>query len=112
MDFQPMRAWNDPLPGRTPKPDLRRRRIYVAGPYSLGDPVVNTRRAISIGSALLGRGFVPFVPHLSLFWHLCEPQDYETWLAYDFEWLKACDGLLRLDGESAGADREVALALK
>jgi hypothetical protein len=28
----------------------------------------------------------------------------------DFEWLKCCDAVLRLPGESTGADREVALA--
>ena len=93
------------------QPFVIRKRIYVAGPYSTGDPVVNTRRAINAGSILLARGFAPFVPHLSMFWHLCEPQSYETWLAYDFEWVKACDGLLRLVGVSSGADREVELAL-
>jgi uncharacterized protein DUF4406 len=93
------------------QPQFRRpKRIYIAGPYTQGDPVVNTRRAISAGTALLQRGFVPFVPHLTMFWHLVEPQEYETWLTYDFEWVKACDGLLRLDGPSSGADREVALA--
>jgi hypothetical protein len=28
----------------------------------------------------------------------------------DFDWLRACDVLLRLPGESSGADREAALA--
>lgn len=97
---------------RLAAPIVRRKRIYVAGPYSRGDSVANVRRAINVGSLLLSRGFAPFVPHLTMFWHLCEPQDYETWLAYDFEWVKACDGLLRLDGPSPGADREVELAMQ
>ena len=35
---------------------------------------------------------------------------YERWLEYDMEWLTACDALVRLPGESKGADREVARA--
>lgn len=112
MEFQPLRSMDDVASNRQLIAKTRRKRIYVAGPYSKGDSVVNTRRAISVGSLLLERGFAPFVPHLMMFWHLCEPQEYETWLAYDFEWVAACDGLLRLDGPSSGADREVELAMR
>ena len=38
--------------------------------------------------------------------------DYDFWLAYDMEWLKVCDCVLRLDGESPGADKEDELAKK
>lgn len=101
-------------PGRDLSPSLFkvRPRIYIAGPYTKGDPIINTRKAIAVGSMLLKQGFTPFVPHLTMFWHFLDPQDYETWLTYDFEWVKACDGLLRLDGESSGADREVRLAVE
>jgi hypothetical protein len=84
----------------------RKIRIYVAGPYSTGDPVTNTKRAIDAGNVLLDAGFIPFIPHLTMFWHLMHPHEYETWLAYDFEWLDTCDAFLRLPGESSGADRE------
>jgi uncharacterized protein DUF4406 len=91
---------------------MRRTKVYVAGPYTAGDPVINTARAIDAGTALLERGYAPFVPHLTMFWHMKDPQKYETWLAYDFEWVASCDVLLRLPGPSSGADREVELANK
>ncbi len=62
----------------------RRTRVYVAGPYSTGDPVMNTARAIDVGTTLLRRGYAPFVPHLTMFWHFAHPQPYETWLDYDY----------------------------
>jgi hypothetical protein len=84
--------------------------IYIAGPYSKGDPVINTGEAIKAGNLLAGIGYIPFIPHLTLFWHLIYPQEIEFWYEYDMAWLKKCDGLLRLPGESQGADREVATA--
>jgi hypothetical protein len=82
-------------------------RIYIAAPYSRGDTAMNVRRAIGFADLLLNMGHFPFVPHLTHFWHMLCPQTYETWLQYDKEWLMACDAILRLPGDSPGADREV-----
>lgn len=84
--------------------------IYVAGPYSQGDPVLNTRKAIEAGERLIALGFVPFIPHVTLLWHLVSPHDIDFWYNYDNEWIKKCDALLRLPGDSKGADAEVNLA--
>ena len=84
--------------------------VYVAGPYSQGDPVLNVRWAVQAADLLLTWGFVPFVPHLSHLWHTIAPKAYEDWLKYDNAWLPKCDAVLRLDGPSNGADKEVALA--
>jgi len=81
--------------------------VYVAGPYTAGDPLENTKRAIAVSNTLLEAGYVPFCPHLSHYWHLLHPQEYDVWIDYDMEWLLKCDCVLRLDGESAGADGEV-----
>jgi hypothetical protein len=81
--------------------------VYVAGPITKGDQAVNVRRAMDVGSELLAAGHMPFVPHLTWFWHLVTFTDYEQWMAYDFEWIKRCDALLRIPGDSPGADREV-----
>lgn len=86
--------------------------IYVAGPYSGGDPVINTRKAIDAGEQLMTLGYVPFIPHLTHLWHLINPHDIDFWYEYDNEWIRKCDALLRLPGESKGADMEVALAFK
>ncbi len=86
--------------------------IYVAGPYTGGDPVLNTRKAIEAGEQLRALGFVPFIPHLTHLWHLISPHDIDYWYEYDNEWIRKCDALLRLPGKSKGADAEVALALE
>lgn len=89
----------------------RQRHIYIAGPLSTGDVFANTNRAISAATELVGAGLVPFVPHLCALWAIVRPGiSYETWMEQDFAWLRRCDALLRLPGESRGADREVALA--
>ena len=82
-------------------------KVYVAGPYSGGDTVLNVRNAIDAADKLLRAGHVPFVPHLTMFWHLVHPHTYEVWLEYDRVWLLECDALLRLSGKSDGADQEV-----
>ena len=87
-------------------------KVYIAGPYTKGDVVLNVRWAILIADQVLERGHVPYVPHLTHFWHLLVPHTWETWLALDLEWLRDCDVVLRLPGESVGADLEVAEALK
>ena len=85
-------------------------RIYVAGPYTKGDVAVNVRNAIYAGSYIANLGHFPYIPHLSHFSHLCIPQEYSFWMRQDEEWLKVCDAILRLPGESAGADYEMKLA--
>lgn len=82
-------------------------RVYVAGPYS-ADPEACTSEALRVGSLLLDLGFAPFVPHLSHYWQTLHQQhDYETWMRLDLAWVEAADVLLRIPGESPGADREV-----
>jgi hypothetical protein len=85
-------------------------RVYVAGPYSGGDTILNIRAAIRAASRIMDAGHAPFYPHLTGIWHLVSPKEYEQWLAYDFEWLRACEALVRLPGDSPGADREVETA--
>lgn len=92
------------------KKQTRRLRVYVAGPYTKGDTILNIREAILVGEKLRARGFCPFIPHLTAFWHIIAPSPYEEWLDLDNQWIPCCDVLLRIPGESTGADSEVALA--
>lgn len=85
-------------------------KVYIASPYTLGDVAQNVRVQMDTADELLNSGFVPFVPLLTHFMHMVHPRNYDSWLTYDMEWLKACDYVLRLPGESPGADAEVALA--
>jgi len=91
---------------------MTRFKIYVAGPYTKGDKLENTRRAIGIADGLFHFGFAPFVPHLSHFWESVtrRPYEYEDWMELDLAWVSAADLVFRIDGESPGADREIAYA--
>ena len=85
-------------------------KVYIASPYTKGDVARNVFKALDMADILLDYGFVPFSPLLTHFQHIMFPRDYQEWLSYDMEWLNVCDCLLRLPGESNGADLEVAKA--
>lgn len=99
--------------------------VYVAGPISKGDLLANCCRAHDAGIALLKAGFAVIVPHGSCFWGnllmgrlpsafvpevLPKGTVHEQWLAGSLELVRRCDCVVRLPGESKGADMEVALA--
>jgi hypothetical protein len=86
--------------------------VYVAGPYTKGDVAVNVRNAIELQSFLYDEGFHVFNPLLTHFVHLVFPREYGFWLKEDLAWLKKCDILVRLPGESSGAEGEIAEAEK
>ncbi len=87
-----------------------RERVYVAGPYTKGDVAENVYKAFKAANDLADLGFAPFVPHFTHFWHLMFQRPYEFWLELDHQFLPLCQAVLRLPGESNGADKEVALA--
>lgn len=86
--------------------------IFISSPYSKGDQVLNVRKSLAVADELRELGFLPFSPLLSHFHHCIFPHDYEYWMQMDLEWLARCDGVLRLPGESSGADREKEFALE
>lgn len=90
--------------------------VYLAGPYTLGDPEINARCQGRIMTQLVKDGrVVPFSPlahsHAA---HTVDPQPYESWMDHSFGLLSRCDYLLRMpasegdyfEDRSAGADRE------
>ena len=92
-------------------------RIYIAGPISNGGTLpheaqrLHVEEACRVAGELLRRGYVPFVPHLTWYWAQLigadGPADWSLWVErYDPEWLRHCDALLRLPGESKGAELE------
>jgi nucleoside 2-deoxyribosyltransferase len=85
--------------------------VYIAGPYTVPEPVANTSAVIALASDLIDEGLVtPLVPHLTMLWHLVSPRPLEFWYAYDVALLRRCDALFRIEGASSGADMEVAFA--
>jgi hypothetical protein len=85
-------------------------KVYIASAYTLGDVAVNVKNQIDSADELIGKGFCPFVPLLSHFQHMIHPRPYQDWVKLDMEWIEWCDCILRLPGESSGADNEVKLA--
>lgn len=84
--------------------------VYIASPYSKGDIAINVKRQIDCFNELMDIGFLPFAPLWSHFQHMVHPRPYQDWIEMDLAWVEKCDVLLRLDGESPGADGEVAFA--
>lgn len=85
-------------------------RVYVAGPYTKGDVALNVREIIEVAEKLIEMGHTPFVPHLTHLWHLMSPHHHEYWMELDTVWLEQCEALVRVPGDSTGADRELAHA--
>ena len=87
------------------------KRVYIASPYGPnGDTASNVRRSLEAANELAEAGMAPFAPLLSHFWHFLFPHPSEFWMAMDMEWVRVCDVVLRLPGESDGADQEIELA--
>jgi|AGTN01.2.fsa_nt_gi hypothetical protein len=108
--------------------------VYIAGPVSGGDIVENVKRANAAGVALMKAGFSPIVPHGSCFWgnrigascsgtnlkkwsafipeSLHSDIPYEDWISACLDIVPRCDAVLRLPGESKGADEEVRQAVR
>jgi hypothetical protein len=98
--------------------------VYVASPYTKGDPAINTRFQCQIWDELMTDGIVwPVVPLWSHFQHAMFPRPYRDWIDYDLALLPCYHACLRLDAtcdvlpdyhisESSGADGEVAAFIK
>lgn len=83
--------------------------VYIAGPYS-SDPVVGTRTAVRWAEWVECHGGAALIPHLSIVWDLVSHSLPERWYERDLHLLARCDALLRIPGDSAGADNEEAFA--
>jgi hypothetical protein len=81
--------------------------VYIAAPYTKGDQVKNCRDAMLKWDHLRVENKVtPICPHWSAYQQLLLPLNWDQWLAYDFEIISRCDAVLRLAGESKGAEAE------
>lgn len=87
-------------------------KVYIASAYTKGDVAINVKAQLDCVDELMNLGFAPFAPLYSHFQHMAHPRPYQDWLKVDFEWVLVCDCVLRLPGESSGADAEVKLALE
>lgn len=92
--------------------------IYIASPYTGGDPAMNAHFQCKVFNQLLCDGLVwPVAPLWSHFQHVVFPRPYHEWIDYDQALLHLYDGCLRLSAilpelsycqaDSSGADAEV-----
>jgi hypothetical protein len=105
---------------------MRRPRCYLACPISKGVLHDNLNNASSAMKLLFQGGFAPLNPAFSAFcgpafvfeskvW--CEANSlgfltHSEWLELDFSWIEVAELLVRIPGESSGAEAEVAHAKK
>ena len=86
-------------------------KVYIASPYTKGDPAANVRAQIDAAHEIMDARMFPFAPLMAHFHHLVHPRSWGDWMKIDIVWLMSCDCVLRLPGESQGADYEVQVAL-
>jgi len=86
--------------------------VYLASPYTLGDRSHNVRFALNVADALMNEGYAVIAPLANHFQDLMFPRHANDWLGVDLRMVQVSDVLLRLPGESAGADIEVGHALR
>lgn len=92
--------------------------VFIASPYTKGDPAINANFQCRIFDRLLrDKRVLPVAPLWTHFQHVMFPRPYKDWIDYDQEMLTLYDCCLRLDAElpelgylqreSSGADAEV-----
>lgn len=86
---------------------MKRPRIYISGPITLGDKEYNLQQSQVAQKALMVKGYAPFNPMLTISLPWEDKFSHNTWLESDYPWVEVSDGLLRLPGESVGADLEI-----
>lgn len=108
-----------------------RNRVYIAGPISRGDLMHNVNQATEAFVKLALAGLAPHCPHWFVYSKMCyrnnplelgglpskvlceatvagnDAMTHDDWLGIDLAWVEMADAVLRLPGESVGADREV-----
>ena len=87
---------------------MARTKVYIAGPLSRGDRITNLAQGLQAYRTLMLHGFAPFCPHFSCLmpWFM-DSVTHRDWLDADLPWVAASDAILRLPGDSVGADEEV-----
>lgn len=84
----------------------KRIKVFMSGPYS-SDPEGHFQNQNNVLDILLDLGFAPYAP---LLFHRANPRPYQDLLDLVIEWMESCDCILRLPGDSPGADAEIARA--
>lgn len=84
-----------------------RKIIYLAGPMALGNMADNIGRAWEAAERLRDAGFTPITPQDNFFGSIVgKRRSHAEWLDIDEPLVHVSVAVLRLPGESKGADKE------
>lgn len=84
----------------------------MSGPITKGNRSWNFYQAAEAQRMLLDAGYAVLNPMLSMAHMDGHNISWETWIASDLAFIEVCDLIVRLPGESKGADLEVAHAIE
>ena len=96
-----------------------RKRVYISSTISNDGKIKDKQSqlayvqfAMNAAEQLFDAGFAPLVPHLTFFHRdqFTSRMHHEEWMQHDLPWVAVCDAVLRLPGESRGADVECSFA--
>ena len=89
-----------------------RLKVYISGPITRGCHIHNFSQAAEAQTQLIKAGFAPMNPMLSMMlpgaWNI----PHEDWIEADLPWVACADAVLRLPGESTGAETECRHAIQ
>ena len=103
----------------------QKKRVYISCPISRGDPEDNFTNSCNAQFWCMQHGLAPLNPGLSMLagasptdpctpkasgHHPFDTLTYQDWIDTDLVWVEVADAVLRLPGESKGADLETAHA--
>lgn len=86
-------------------------KVFIASPYTRGEIDKNMQNQKDISNKLIDLGFCPLP--IALCYHQLAidlPREYNVWIELTANWIQKCDCILRLPGESLGADNELEIA--
>jgi hypothetical protein len=87
--------------------------VYISGPISNGNRNLSFYQASEAQLRLIQTGdYAVYNPMLSMALFANNEISWEHWLENDEAWIEKSDLVLRLPGESKGADREVRFAVE
>ncbi len=86
---------------------MRKTVVYLACPMRIGHWSNNVRKAATIGRQLMDAGYAVINPMGSWLLDLAVPTKFEDWIECDYGLIAVSDCVLRIEGESEGADLEV-----
>jgi hypothetical protein len=87
-----------------------RKRIYISGPITKGNRSVSFFQAAEAQRRLMENGYAVLNPMLSIMHPDGNNIPYEDWIESDLAYVAVSDFVLRLPGESKGADIETKFA--